>query len=43
MKNVAKVMGVGMVKFAKPGSSDPYEVMAGKADPRRSRRRRHRL
>jgi acetyl-CoA acetyltransferase len=31
MKTVAKVMGVGMVKFAKPGSSDPYEVMAGKA------------
>ena len=26
-----KVIGVGMVKFAKPGASDPYEVMAGGA------------
>jgi sterol carrier protein 2 len=27
----AKVIGVGMVPFAKPGKQEPYEVMAGKA------------
>lgn len=26
-----RIIGVGMVKFAKPGASDPYEVMAGGA------------
>jgi acetyl-CoA acetyltransferase len=31
MGNVVKIAGVGMVKFAKPGTSDPYEVMAGNA------------
>ncbi|MEC5215329.1 sterol carrier protein 2 [Actimicrobium sp. GrIS 1.19] len=29
--NKAKVIGVGMVPFVKPGRHDPYEVMAGKA------------
>ena len=27
----AKIIGVGMVKFAKPGAHEPYEVMASKA------------
>ncbi len=31
MGNVVKVIGVGMVKFAKPGAHEPYEIMAGKA------------
>ena len=31
MGHVVKVIGVGMVKFAKPGVNDPYEVMAGGA------------
>lgn len=31
MKNKAKVIGVGMVKFTKPGQHEPYEVMAAKA------------
>jgi acetyl-CoA acetyltransferase len=29
--DAVKILGVGMVKFAKPGSNDPYEVMAGGA------------
>jgi len=28
MSRKAHVVGVGMVKFAKPGASDPYDVMA---------------
>lgn len=31
MKKNAKVIGVSMVKFAKPGSNEPYEVMGAKA------------
>jgi sterol carrier protein 2 len=31
MSNAVKVIGVGMVKFAKPGAQEPYEVMAAKA------------
>ncbi len=31
MGRKVNVIGVGMVKFAKPGASDPYEVMAGTA------------
>lgn len=31
MSEMVKIAGVGMVKFAKPGASDPYEVMAGNA------------
>ncbi|WP_027714391.1 lipid-transfer protein [Desulfuromonas sp. TF] len=31
MSSTVKVIGVGMVKFAKPGAHEPYEVMAGKA------------
>lgn len=31
MGNVVKVLGVGMVKFVKPGAHEPYEIMAGKA------------
>ena len=31
MSNQAVVAGVGMVKFAKPGKHEPYEVMASKA------------
>ncbi len=31
MGNVVKVIGVGMVKFAKPGAHEPYEIMASKA------------
>lgn len=31
MGRPVKVIGVGMVKFAKPGAHEPYEVMAGKA------------
>ena len=27
----ARVAGVGMVKFAKPGQQEPYRVMASKA------------
>lgn len=31
MTGKANVIGVGMVKFQKPGSSEPYEIMAAKA------------
>lgn len=31
MSSTVKVIGVGMVKFAKPGAHEPYEIMAGKA------------
>src|SRR5690349_5359917 len=31
MSNAVKVIGVGMVKFAKPGAQEPYEKMAAKA------------
>jgi acetyl-CoA acetyltransferase len=31
MSRTAKVIGVNMVKFAKPGSNDPYEVMGAQA------------
>ncbi len=31
MGNKAKVIGVSMVKFAKPGANEPYEVMGAKA------------
>lgn len=31
MSKKAKVIGVSMVKFAKPGSNEPYEVMGAKA------------
>ena len=31
MSNKVQVLGVGMVKFAKPGQSDEYNVMAGNA------------
>ena len=31
MAKTVRILGVGMVKFAKPGSNDPYEVMAGNA------------
>ncbi len=31
MSKTVKVIGVGMVKFAKPGAHEPYEIMAGKA------------
>jgi sterol carrier protein 2 len=31
MSNKVNVIGVGMVKFSKPGSSDPYNVMASQA------------
>ena len=31
MKNHVNVIGVGMVKFAKPGASEEYNVMASKA------------
>lgn len=31
MSKNAKVIGVSMVKFAKPGSNEPYEVMGAKA------------
>lgn len=31
MTDGVKVLGVGMVKFAKPGSNDPYEIMASGA------------
>lgn len=31
MKNKANVIGVGMVKFSKPGASEDYHIMAGKA------------
>jgi sterol carrier protein 2 len=31
MQRKVNVIGVGMTKFAKPGASDPYPVMAGKA------------
>ncbi len=31
MRSTVKVIGVGMVKFAKPGAHEPYEIMAGKA------------
>ncbi|MGG1674353.1 lipid-transfer protein [Neobacillus sp. NRS-1170] len=31
MKGNAQIIGVGMVKFAKPGTNEPYEVMASKA------------
>ena len=31
MSGKAKVLGVSMVKFAKPGKHEPYEVMAAKA------------
>ena len=31
MKHKAMVAGVGMVKFAKPGASDPYDVMGAQA------------
>ena len=29
--STARIAGVGMVKFAKPGQSEPYRVMASKA------------
>lgn len=29
--SAVKVIGVGMVEFAKPGAHEPYEVMAAKA------------
>jgi len=31
MRHIVEVIGIGMVKFAKPGANDPYEVMAGQA------------
>ncbi|MCX7169038.1 MAG: lipid-transfer protein [Proteobacteria bacterium] len=31
MNAKVEVIGVGMVKFAKPGASEPYEIMASKA------------
>lgn len=31
MNTKVEVIGVGMVKFAKPGASEPYEIMASKA------------
>ncbi|MGG1674341.1 lipid-transfer protein [Neobacillus sp. NRS-1170] len=31
MKKNAKIIGVGMVKFMKPGANEPYEIMASKA------------
>lgn len=31
MSNKARVIGVGMVKFVKPGTQEPYEIMAAKA------------
>lgn len=31
MSVTVKILGVGMVKFAKPGAHEPYEIMAGKA------------
>ena len=31
MSNKAVIGGVGMIKFAKPGSHEPYEIMASKA------------
>ncbi|ALS77615.1 lipid-transfer protein [Planococcus kocurii] len=31
MKKNARVLGVDMVKFSKPGTNEPYEVMAAKA------------
>ncbi|HBW35135.1 lipid-transfer protein [Desulfosporosinus sp. BICA1-9] len=31
MSNKARVIGVGMVKFVKPGAQEPYEIMAAKA------------
>lgn len=31
MSTIVKVIGVGMVKFTKPGAHEPYEIMAGKA------------
>ena len=31
MKNRVNVIGVGMTKFAKPGASDDYHVMAAAA------------
>lgn len=31
MSTTVKVIGVGMVKFTKPGAHEPYEIMAGKA------------
>ena len=31
MATAVKIIGVGMVKFAKPGAHEPYEIMAGKA------------
>lgn len=31
MSATVKILGVGMVKFAKPGAHEPYEIMAGKA------------
>ena len=31
MSNKARIIGVNMVKFAKPGSHEPYEVMGAKA------------
>lgn len=31
MGKTVKVIGVGMVKFAKPGANEPYEIMAEKA------------
>jgi acetyl-CoA acetyltransferase len=31
MSNKVNVIGVGMVKFSKPGASDPYNVMASQA------------
>lgn len=31
MSTNVQVIGVGMIKFAKPGANEPYEIMAGKA------------
>ncbi len=31
MSATVRILGVGMVKFAKPGAHEPYEIMAGKA------------
>src|SRR5687768_5188871 len=31
MQSKVQVIGVGMVKFQKPGASDPYDVMASSA------------
>ncbi len=31
MSTKVKVIGVGMVKFVKPGTQEPYEIMAAKA------------